>query len=219
MSKTLLNGINEVLKKAQIVTETQLLTSLTNSGKQVFIDQAKQAWNEAIDELYTVAGVIRPSQMAESSITLVSGTREYTLKDNLIRLHYPLLDETNGQYVNEYPGGYEAMRKWQSIPQNYTGLPLNACIRPDNGRLYFDAIPQAAVAGRVYKYIYDKDTVLTLAEENMPFNDVVFRAMVPVVFELYRAIQHNREDEEKKKVNYGRAASLLNRTPQRESWR
>ncbi len=54
VAKTLLNSVNEVGKRAGwIAGDAGLLTSLTDSGRQSFIDQAIQVINEGIAELYT----------------------------------------------------------------------------------------------------------------------------------------------------------------------
>lgn len=218
MPKTLLNGVNQVLIKAQIVSSKKLLSSLTNSGKQVFIDQAVQAWNEAIDQLYYSAGQSKPDQSASATITLVDGQRRYPFSLDMVRLKWPLHDETQGQYIDAYPGGYERLRKEQSHPSNYTGQPQLGVIMPDNGELYLDRIPTSAEAGRVYTYLYDKELELANEDDLMPFNNPVFRAMVPVVTELYRAYKNNKRDEKVIKMSYGRAARLLNKAPSAQSW-
>ena len=93
-NKTLIDGVNEVLKKVKIVTSTNTLLSLSDSGKQAFIDSAVQAWNEAVDDLYSTALTPKPLQMGEGQITLSEGVRDYELEDDLEILHWPLHDET-----------------------------------------------------------------------------------------------------------------------------
>jgi len=74
--KDLLNGVNEVLKKTDILdSDSGLLTSLTDSGKQVFIDTAVQVINETLDELYSTAQITKPNQLREATITLVADHR------------------------------------------------------------------------------------------------------------------------------------------------
>ncbi|KKL14210.1 hypothetical protein LCGC14_2518020, partial [marine sediment metagenome] len=77
MPKSLLNGVNEVLKAVDIIEgDTGLLTSLTDSARQVFIDSAKQKLNEVIDQLYSILGDPKPQQLAEDTITLVTDDQD-----------------------------------------------------------------------------------------------------------------------------------------------
>jgi len=218
MAKTLLDGVNEVLKRVQIVKSTDLLTSLTSSGKQVFIDLTVQCWNEAVDQLYAVANQPKPYQMKTDSIILVENIKDYGLADDLITLHWPLHDETNGQFIHEYPGGWREMHRHQSQPENYTGTPSYGAIHPENGKLYIDRIPTEDDANKTYYYDYNRDLELTEATDQFPFDNVVFRAMVPVVAELYRLYKENKYVEGVAKLNYGRAARLMTKTPARTSW-
>jgi len=211
--KTLLQGTNEVLKRVQIVSENNLLTSLTNSGKQVFIDLAIQAWNEAVDQLYSKAKTLKPYQAEEDLITIVSGQRVYSLPDDLIQMRFPLHEETEGLYLEEYPGGYEELRNIQSQPANYTGLPLSAAISPIEKELYLDRIPGSSEAGFKYKFFYWRDTVLEKASDTFPFDDGVFRALVPVVSEVWKLMQQNKFNSGTVKLSYGRALRMVKQTP------
>lgn len=182
---TLLNGVNEVLKRTRSLDVSGELSSLTDEAKQVYIDLAIQLWNEVIDQLYSVAEIPRPNVLVESTITLATNDRDYALPLDLVQLYFPLLDETNGRYITEYPGGYMQVVRDQPFPANHTGLPIAGAIRPTDGELYLDALPTSNENGLVYKLRYDKDTELTAEADTMPFPDAVFRALVPVVAELW----------------------------------
>ena len=218
--KTLLNGINEVLKKVSIINSNTLLTSLTNSGKQVFIDNAVQAWNEVTDQLYSKDDILRPYQGAEDSITLVAGTRTYGLPDDLIQLRWPLHEETQGVYIYEYEGGYEELRQILVQPANYTGQPLSAAISPIEKELFIDMIPTSTEAGYKYTFLYWRDTVLERATDQFPFDDGVFRAMVPAVVEVYKLNQtgtstsiNAQVQNATFKASFGRALRMVKQAP------
>jgi len=216
--KTLLDGVNEVLKKASIISSTNLLTGLTNSGKQVFIDLAVQSWQESVDQIYSKAKVMMPQQGEEDFIILVENVRSYSLPCDLVQIRWPLHEEDKGLYINKYPGGYEELRNIQTQPDNYTGQPSFAAIDPIQGELYLNRVPLAADAGAVYKFFYWKDLSLNLSSDPFPFSDTVFRAMVPVVTELWRYYQNNRYTNQIAKVNYGRAVRALKQEPQDTAW-
>lgn len=220
MAKTLLNGVNEVLKKVKMIQgDSGTLTTLTDAARQVYIDNAVQAWNEVLDELYALTNNTKPNALTTGTITLVTSQRAYSLDSALNRLFFPLLDSTNGQYIYEYPGGYLELIEDQAIPSNYTSLPQYAAIRPTDGYLYLDTSPDSTYNGRVYTYQYDKELVLSSASDTFPFKDVVFRAMVPAVAEMWNYFQKNGEmDTGIYNYSLARAASYLNQKVNSDSW-
>jgi len=218
--KTLLDGVNEVLKRVSIISENNILTSLSNSGKQVFIDITKQAWNESVDQLYSKARVMKPKQGAESSIVLVQGVREYALATDLIQIRWPLHEEQKGYYIEEYKGGYEELRNIQTQPASFTGQPFFAAMSPIDDMIYIDRSPTAEVAGFTYVYFYWRDTVLDNAIDIFPFNDGVFRALVPYVAEVYKINQKGIKGSTAAQVQnktmtqaFGRALRMVKQIP------
>ena len=219
MAKTLLNGVNEVFKRVGIISGSQgELTSLTDSARQRYIDVAVQAWNEAVEELYTTMDQPMPQELAEDTLTLVEDDRDYALASDLVQLHFPLLDETNNHYIFEFHGKYLDLVNSQPNPDGYTGLPHFAVIRPTDGQLYMDRIPRADDAGRVYKYRYDKDVSLSAAADTFPFTDVTFRAMVPAVSQIWMRDERNNFDSGMFSASIGRAARVISLQQPRESW-
>lgn len=219
MAKTLLNGVNEVLKRVgEIQGDAAVLTSLTDSPRQAYVDLAVQLWNELIDEAYNAANVPLPQILGEATITLATGDRDYALNSALSRLYFPLLDETNGQTIHEYPGGYMAMVAEQLTPANYTGLANFAAVRATDGQLYLDRIPTSAENGLVYKYRYEKDGVLSAAADTMPFTDKVFRAFVPAVSEMWRRRMERDFDAALAAGSMARAIGLLTMVPRMTSY-
>lgn len=220
MAKTLLDGVNELLKRVgEIRGDTGVLASLVDSGRQNSIDIAVQIWNESVDELYSTTALAMPNELAENTITLVLDDRDYVLQSDLLELRFPLQDETNGHFISEYPGGYQALVESQPQPANFKGLPQFAAIRPTDGLLYLDTLPQTAEAGRIYKYRYDKETVLTLATDVFPFTDAVFRALVPAGSEVWERKKKRQFDQPMFDLSMGRAGRLLNQTQPRQSWK
>lgn len=217
-NKTLLNGVNEVLKRVQVIDADGELSTLTDSARQVFIDTAVQVWNELVEELYTSDLLAKPNELAEDTITLSTNDRDYALASDLLQLRWPLLDETNGRYITEYPGGYEALVRDQPFPSNETGLPLHGAIRPTDGQLYLDKLPTSNENGLVYKYRYDKDVSLSSASDTFPFSDAVFRALVPAAAEVWKLEQKSSFNAGLFKTSMGRASRLLLKGVPGGSW-
>lgn len=209
MAKTLLNSVNEILKRTGIIAgDAGALTTLTDSARQVAIDQCVQVVNEGIDDVYSVSATPLPNEQAQSTITLTTNTRNYALAADLVQLRYPLIDKTNTQFLYDYPGGYNAMLLGDP-EQDDTGLPHYAAIRPTDGQLYLDRAPTSVENGKVYTYQYDKNFGLSTAAATVPFGDAVFRAMVPAWVQLFKREHRNEFDGALYRASLGRAGVLL----------
>lgn len=219
MAKTLLNGVNELLKRVGVISgATGELATLTDSAKQHYIDVAVQVINETIEELYETAEQPIPRELAEATITLLTDDRDYALQADLLQIHWPLIDETNGQYIYQWKAGYLSLVEFQHLPATWTGLPLWGCIRPTDGQLYLDRIPTTEENGLIYKYRYDKDVSLSLAADTVPFDDAVFRAMIPAAAQYWNRDQKRDFDQLIFRTNFGRALRLLPTTQRPRTW-
>jgi hypothetical protein len=211
MAKTLLNAVNETLKRVnEIAGDAGLLTTLTDSARQHPVDIAVQVVNEGVIDLYSVSQIAQPNEQAESTVTLVTSTRAYALASDLVALRWPFIDKTNNQYLTQYPGGYNAMLVGDS-EQDDTGLPHFAAIRPTDGYLHLDRAPTSVENGRIYTYQYDKSLIMSAAASTVPFTDEVFTMMVPVWTQLWKREMRNEFDDGLYMKNLGVASKLLTR--------
>jgi hypothetical protein len=218
MAKTLLNGVNEVLKRVnEIAGDAAALTTLLDSARQHPIDLTVQVINEGVIKLYALPGLSLPKRQASSTITLVTSTRAYALAADVVTLHWPLIDRTNSQIIQQYPGGYNEMLL-DDLEQDDTGLPQYAVIRPTDGYLYVDVAPTSTENGRVYTYQYDKSLLMTTAAATMPFTDEVFTAMVPAWVQLYKREKRNEFDTDLFRNALGEAARMVSQNPPRDSY-
>ena len=222
MPKNLLDGVNEVLIKVDILEgDTGRLTSITDSARQTFIDTAIQALNEIVDELYSVTSTPKPQQLAESTITLATDDQDYALASDLVTLlpKFGLIDTTNNHVIT-IDDDANAYQKFivGDLDQDDTGLPSAAVIRPTDGQLYMDRTPTAAEDGRVYNYRYNKELELVVAADTFPFGNTVFRAVVPAAAELWKLHRHQEFAQGLFDASIGRAARLIRMTPARDSW-
>lgn len=218
MAQTLLNSVNEVLKRVHVIQgDSGALTTLTDSARQGYIDVAVQVINEGMEELYSTVGRPLPKELASSTITLATGDRDYALAADLVSMHWPLIDRTNNQFIHEYPGGYLGLLELDP-EQDDTGLPRFGVISPEDGELYLDTAPTSSENGRTYTYQYDKDISMSVAADTVPFGDAVFRAMVPVWSQLWQREERSKFDAELFRANLGRAGRLLTQKPLRSSW-
>ena len=216
MAKTLLNAVNDTLKRlAYIKGNSGELSSLTDSQRQVMIDLAVASWNETIIDLYDVSELQFPNEMATATITLVTSTRAYVLPSDLTFIRFPLINTTNGYTIEAYPGGWEQMRRDQLQPSNYTGRPNYGVVRPSDGYLYLDRIPQSADNGLAYTLTYDKSLLMAVAADTVPFNNDIYTALIPAVVEKIKMERDEQNDTKyavsakKYRTSLGKAASML----------
>lgn len=215
---TLLDAINEIFKRVNnIQGDAAALTSLTDSARQHEIDVSIQVINEGIDELYSSSPVSLPSQQEQGTITLASGMRNYTLATDLIELHFPLIDKTNNNYIWKYPGDYNDLLLLDP-EQDDTGLPWWGVISPIDGTLFVNVAPTSAEAGLIYTYQYQKDLGMSALTDTVPFNNEVFRAMVPAWVQLYKRELRNEFDQSLYGMSIGRAARALSEVEPNSSY-
>ncbi len=222
MAKTLLNCVNETLKRLKLIQgDAGALTTLTDSSRQNWIDITVQVVNEGIDVLFDASNVPKPQELSETTteVTLVLNQREYTLPSDLVQIRWPGLDETNGIFIHRYPGGYEQLRKDQPRPDTgYEGTPIYGVINPSNGKLRLDHRPTAEDVGKVYIFEYDKDLVLSTATDTVPFSDAAFRAMVPAWAQLVQRDLKRDFDAAIFERQIGQAARFINQEQRRTHW-
>lgn len=210
--------MNGIFRRVGLIAgDAAELTSLTDSARQVSVDVAVQVINEGIEELFTASEISMPNEQSSSTVTLLTGTRNYTLQTNLVTLHWPLIDRTNSQYINQYPGGYDQMLI-DDPEQDDTGLPHYGVIRPTDGALFLDRAPTSADNGKIYTYQYEKNLALSAAADTVPFGDPVFRAMVPAWVQLWKRERRNEFDGDLFKASIGRASRLLPQVQARTSY-
>ncbi len=215
---TLLQGVNAVGKRARFLDNATELSSLTDTPKQLYIDQSIQVWNEAIVDLFDAVPESKPEELATANLTLVTSDRDYALASDVVKLIWPLHDTTNGRFIYEWRDGYVNLEQMQLNPASQNGLPLYAAIRPTDGELYLDRIPSADENGLVYVYYYDKDILMSVAADTFPFNDTVYNMLIPAVSEKLKLEKDNKIVGELWQKQMGLAARHLSQMQRRDRW-
>jgi len=214
MAYTVLQYTNLCLTRAGIIQSD--LSALTSNSQQQDVDAMLGSINEVVDELYFIAGSVKPAVLqASSTLTLVTSTRTYAVASGFVELADPIMvDQTHGTVLLPYPGGFEQMSHDQLIPSANTGMPAYYAIDPTTGNFYLDTIPAAAQAGRVYTYRYAVETnyLNSAPTSTFPFVDELMRNAIPAVV---MAFNRERRPDNFSQKQYDRrlsvAAALLPR--------
>ena len=214
MAKTFLQAVNDTLKRVGFIAgDSGDLASFTDSARQGAIDIVIQNWNEVVDEIYSL-GSLRGEQ-ATGTITLVTDDREYAAPSDYLRMagqNYQtrVMVSVENLRLFAYPGGYERMFLDQPDPSSYVGQSNYWAMNKANDQFRLDRIPTDSESGDVYSFLYDKRITLAAVADTFPFDDIVVRALVPVVAEIWR-LDKNGQPREQLSANAGfnRAVGLL----------
>lgn len=215
MATTLLSAVNSVLRRARVINlPEETLSSLTINSLQVDIDMCVDAINDVLREMYCMLD-LAPYETKQGTITLVEGQREYDFETDFeVMASEVFMNQSDGDFLLAYPGGYEAMFTQQNQPDNYTGNPSAWTTNPITNKIRLDREPTAEHVGDVYTYLYTTEVRLSVAADVFPFSDAVTRALIPAFAESYR------EDAALEDFNIARkmeamsfAVALLNHRP------
>lgn len=210
MALSFLDAVNATLKRVLVIQgATGEITSFTVSAIQPDIDLMKQVWNESLRNLYTESLTPLPRGMGEDNITLIEGQREYSLPSNLEEIIYPLLNEEDGNFIKEYPGGFLAMRINQPQPDNFTGRPIWSAVNPSNGLLRMDTSPTAQDAGDIYKIIFKKTLSLDIETDTFPMSDLAIEMTYAHVADVWRRWKNQDFDADQAAKNYAKAIQAI----------
>ena len=214
-TQTLLQEVNEVLKRAKIIQDTSgELTTLTDSSIQSSIDLCVSAWNDTLDELMRT-DVFR-GETSEATLTLATDTREYSFESDFVKfanLPATMIDQTNGNTLTPYPGGFDQMRLDQLTPANFTGLPRRYTVNPSSDKIRVDASPNSAENGRAYVYDYEKTTNIILAASTFPINNEAVFALRSAVSQWFDMLRKGEMKEGVYQMSMARAAHQINPKP------
>lgn len=219
MAKTLLQGVNEVLKKCGIVSSSNQLSSLSDSGKQLYIDQAIQSINEVVRHLYLKCQMAQPNIVGTATLTLATGDRDYDLGiTDMSRILWPIIDEDNDYFIWQYPGGWSALRQDKPLAADWQGRAEFAVIRPSDGQLLLDLTPTSAENGLTYTVSYEKDGIMSLAADTFPFEDSTFVDLVPAITEKFKEVRNSNPDYAVMRISLANAAKSLTQNYARTYW-
>lgn len=240
MSIVFLQAINAVLTRVgeiagdsdELATSTVTSTAtgltateaFTDSRRQHKINIAIQLWNEVTHEIYSMG--LMAAEAASATLTLASGTREYSLPDDFERMAgdeagtRAIRGATTGLLVYEYQGGYAKMLVDQMFPSDYVGDPTKWAFSPVGRTIRFDYEPGADQAGDTYNFLYEKRLSLTstMATSTLPFSDTVADSLVPVVAEAYDRIIKKEYSPEFLAVSLTRALRHLTQNQPKDRW-
>ena len=209
----LLDGVNRVLKRARLIQgDSSELPNLTSGKFQADVDIIVSAWSEVVRYVFDHDNVSKGLLYgtSEGTITLVTGQREYSLPADFDVVSSPVfVNQTLGNFLTPYPGGFTAMHEMQMKPGDFSGLPAHWTLNPTTGKIRLDSAPESAQNGAVYTFLYEKRHNLSMGSDEFPFSDSVVEDLVPAVAQIWRREAREQFDALAFNVAVGQAVTRL----------
>jgi hypothetical protein len=150
------------------------ITTFSNTQHAGNISLCRQAVQHVLNEL--VGDQFLWDEDAEGNITTVASTRTYSLVSDFVQLQgdkpwFFKLEgaagtDAEGQFLYEYPGGEEKLKKDVLKYTSQTGTPQWFYFTDDQ-EIGMYPIPDAA---DVYRYSYEKNVMVTSEGDTLPFD-------------------------------------------------
>lgn len=222
MALTLLQYVNDVLIDAGVIRTD--LSALTSNAQQEDVNGAVAAINESIDDLTALDSW--PSVISEGTLTLVTDQREYTVASDFVKVAddksgKPIMtDTTNGATLFPYPGGFDAMRRDQTIPSQHTGLPKFWVISPTSGKFRLNTSPTSSENGNAYTYLYEEETrfVTGSPSATFPITDEALMQLIPAVKEVFNRDKRGKFNDVAHQKSLARTAGKITQVPRKRRW-
>lgn len=170
---TFLEAVNRVLRVNGIIRgDTDTVSTFSDTAHNATLNLAIVAIQDELGSL--VAERLIPYEFASSTVTLVSGTRTYSLASDFIRFYGSAFfyDSNGNREIYEYSGGREKLQ--QDIPNYKTasGSPINWYWEPGTTKqIGFYQVPGSNENGRIYTYDYEKSVMVSASTDTIPLHN------------------------------------------------
>ena len=173
---TYLEAVNRILRLTTLMQwDDDDITSFTQTQHSASITLCRQAIQHVVNDL-TADRFFYPED-ATGHLTMVSGTRLYSLASDFVRLRgkRPWMfqlsgasgTDASGQYLYEYPGGELQLQKDVNQYTSQTGTPQWFYFTDDR-EVGIYPIPDSSTDGKLYRYEYEKDVMPENESDSLP---------------------------------------------------
>lgn len=168
---TFLEAVNRVLRLNGIIRgDTDTVATFTDTAHNATLNLAIVAIQDELGDL--ISDKMIPYEMGAGTITLVSGTRTYSLASDFVRFYGKgfFYDSTRNWEVFEYDGGRENLQLEIPNYKTTSGTPISWYWEPGPTKVVgFYQVPNSS--GGVYSYDYEASVMVTDSTDTMPFHN------------------------------------------------
>ena len=172
---TFLEAVNRMLRTSTLMQwDDDDITTFSNTQHAGNISLCRQAVQHVLNEL--VGDMFLWDGETDGNITTVASTRTYTLPSNFVqlvgdkpwffKLEGAAGTDAAGNFLYEYPGGEDALKKQVLKYTSQTGTPQWYYFT-DNQEIGMYPIPDTSA---VYRYTYEKNVMVSVETDELPFD-------------------------------------------------
>jgi hypothetical protein len=169
---TFLDAVNRILRITGVIRgDTDPIVTFADLQHGATLNLAIIAIQDTLTDL--MAFYDFPYERNSSTITLVTGTRVYSLANDFVQFwkeNQFLYDSTNSNYIYEWESGERGLSANIFTYKTDSGSPSWwYYVEGSTKQIGFYQVPDATYNGIVLTYDYEKDIVPTLATDTLPF--------------------------------------------------
>lgn len=171
---TFLDAVNRVLRIEGIIRgDDDDIVAFTETQHASAISLAMIAVQDELSEI--VSERLIPYEKATSTISLIAGTRTYSLISGFIRFfgeRPSFYDSTDNVRIYEWAGGEDRLRDQDYQYKTTQGAPSWWYWSDTTSKeVAFYSVPSSAYNGRSLSYDYEKSVMVSNSSDTMPFHN------------------------------------------------
>lgn len=173
---TFLDGVNRLFRINGVIRgDDDALTTFSDTQHSSDIQIAQIAIQDELSEI--VSERLIPYEKTSSTLTLLTGTRVYTLASDFVRFYGDrpsFYDSTDNVRIYEYAGGENLLKDQIYTYATDQGSPTwwywdDATSK----KVAFFSVPNSTYNNRSISYDYEKDVSVTLVTDTLPFHNTI----------------------------------------------
>ena len=170
---TFIDGVNRLLRSASIIRgDDDAITTFSDTQHSADIQLAQIAIQDEITEIISERMI--PYEHTTNTISLVTGTRQYSLASGFIRFFGKpsFYDSTTNVRIYEYNGGEQALIDHDYQYKTTTGTPMYFYWNNTTSKsVAFYNIPDSTWNSRSLSYDYEQSVMVSVTTDTLPFHN------------------------------------------------
>lgn len=170
---TFIDGVNRLLRSASIIRgDDDAITTFSDTQHSADIQLAQIAIQDELSEI--ISERLIPYEHTNATISLVTGTRQYSLNAAFIRFFGvpSFFDSTSNVRIYEFKGGEQALMNYDLTYKTATGSPMWFYWDNTTSKsVSFYNVPDATWNGRSLAYEYEGSVMVANSTDTIPFHN------------------------------------------------
>lgn len=193
---TFIDGVNRLLRINRIIFgDDDNITTFSDTQHAADISLAQIAIQSELTDL--IADKLLPYEKTNTTISLTTGTRAYTLASDFIRFFGSkpsFYDSTANVRIYEYPGGEDVLMNVDYQYKTNQGAPVTwYWERTTTKQVAFYNVPDSTYNSRSLSYEYEKSVMVTNSTDTLPFhNNEEYFSFIDMASRRFQFVRTNK---------------------------